>query len=152
MQKPTILDFHPTRPQILLNQIVDIVWNAIVADSGAATVFRCTPSIESGGDPDNWAEGSLEALLNSLSISGNTANNSDHPKPQRSTLYKLVCRNNDRAICGADPSSSCSCYNDSNEGLFEVKVFEPYLQEKAPTIRDILYKAVGTMIIAIKGL
>jgi len=150
MQKPVIIDFHPTKLQILLNQSFDIIWNAVVNSSGAETIFKCTPYI-SGGDPRNWAEGSIAALLNSLGVSGDTTGTQTHLDPDSSTTYGLTCRNNDELLCGQDPDASCSCYNETSATPFEVKVFEPYLQEKSPAFRQIFMSTIGSVIRAFGG-
>lgn len=140
MQKPVVTEFRPTKPQILLNQLIDIIWNSIVPDSGVQTVFKCTPSVASGGDPDNWT-----GAINSLPTSGSTADTGDHPAPKRSTIYELICRNNDRALCGLSPDASCQCYNDSDKSDFEVKVFEPELQERSPSLRNLFTNMIGSI-------
>lgn len=150
MQKPVVIDFHPTKLQILLNQSFDIIWNAVVNSSGAETIFKCTPSIN-GGDSRNWAEGSISALLNSLGVSGDTTGTQNHLDPDNSTTYGLTCRNNDELLCGQNPGASCSCYNETSATPFEVKVFEPYLQEKSPAFRQIFMSTLGSIIGALRG-
>lgn len=154
MQQPSVIDLTPSKPQILLNQVFDIVWNAVANPSGATTVIRCTPSI-GGGDGKNWSD--LAApILNSLAASGDTnalrwSGVLKHLMPERTTNYRLQCRNNDQAICGNSPTSACSCYNESTIRSFDMKVFEPYLQEKSPSLRDVFSKALGSVITSLKG-
>jgi hypothetical protein len=152
MQQPSITRFEPSKPQILLNQVFDILWDVLVPSSGVSTVPKCTSSMLSGGDGKGWTHATLttvvRGVVNGLGITGPINDLS----PQRTTTYELQCRNNDQTLCGNSPADSCSCYNESTLRSFEMKVFEPYLQEKSPSLLDVFSRAMGSMMAAMKSL
>jgi len=126
-----ILRTDPLRPQILLNQFVNLTWSVNVPDSGVPTIMRCTPSIAEGGDGEGWTtgEGIPSILLDSLPSSGRRNNLS----PSVTTTYKLLCRNIDIA--------NPSCFT-SVMASREVRVFTPDIRE-IPSFYDGFMRVVG---------
>ncbi len=134
IKKPGIpnndLTTNPFKAQILLNQLINLVWNVSTPNSGVPTTLRCTPTVRSGGDGEGWI-GAQDSLQSNGTKSGASPNNT--------TTYRLDCRNRDNI----KPNT---CYNDSDRKEFEVKVFEPTIEEKSPTLREIFGKVFGGLI------
>jgi len=106
------IDSPRPKPQILLNQFINLIWDVDIPESGVSTTLRCTPSILRG-DRTEWA-GDLDSL--------ERRGRSSQLSPSQTTVYQLTCRNRD-AI------DSLRCYHDSNTRDLEVKVFTPDLKE-----------------------
>ncbi len=106
------IDSPRPKPQILLHQFINLVWNVTKPDSGVPTTLRCTPSV-ARGDGRGWT-GVLDSLLPSGRV--------NQLSPSRTTVYQLTCRNR-------DVPDSRRCYHDSNTRDLEVKVFTPDLKE-----------------------
>ena len=134
IEKPGVptndLTTSPFKAQILLNQLINLIWNVSMPNSGVPTTLRCTPSVRSGGDGRGWtgAQDSLQSSGTKNSLS-----------PKNTTTYRLDCRNRDNV----KPST---CYNDSDRKEFEEKVFEPTIEEKSPTLREIFGKVFSGLI------
>lgn len=129
IQEPGIptnnLRTDPLKPQILLNQFINLIWNVTKPDSGTPTTLRCTPSIASG-DGTGWA-GALDSLASFGEKEGLS--------PKVTTNYQLDCRNR-------DDSDALHCYHDSDPARYEVKVFTVDLEE-IPAFRNGFMNIVG---------
>ena len=119
----------PTRSQILLNQLINLVWDITKPSSGTGvnTTMRCTPSVASGGDGEGWATG-LDSIID-------PSNRRDGLSPDRTTNYQLFCRNR----YDGNPNQ---CFRDSDMVSREVRVFTPDLRE-VPAFYDGFMRIVG---------
>ena len=125
------LTTDPSKPQILLNQLINLIWNVSKPNSGTPTTLKCTPSI-SIGDDTGWVTST--GNMDRLNSSGEVKN----LQPQTTTDYEITCRNRDNT----DP---LHCYQDSDTESYEVKVFEPYLEEKSPSFKDSFFNLIGSI-------
>jgi len=136
-----ILRTDPSRPQILLNQLVNLAWNANLPDSDTPETMRCTPSIAPGGDGEGWTTGAgIPAnLLDSLPSSGRISNLS----PNVTTTYQLSCRDVGATDTNAGATGSNCCSNESViTASREVRVFTPDIRE-VPSFYDGFMRVVG---------
>jgi len=66
----------------------------------------------------------------------NSSGEEEDLSPDRTTNYQITCRNR-------DDIDALRCYQDSDTKSYEVKVFEPYLQEKSPSFKDNFLNLIG---------
>jgi hypothetical protein len=119
-EKPETV-FSASPKSIILNQSAKLTWN-VSSSAPGGTNTKCNISVKSGDT--RWSGLSNQGPTGEVSVT-----------PNKSTVYRLVCRN-------ADNSDPSGCFVDSDPREFELKVFAPDVEE-SPTFRDAFMSLIG---------
>ena len=123
----SINELYSNPKQILINQSAELVWN-VSAPVISGTTTKCAISVVSGDT--SWPGASNLNPNGKVSVS-----------PQKSTVYRLTCRNTD---------NSSGCYKDSDPRTYELKVFTSDIEE-IPALRNEFMILVGRIGEKLKG-